>query len=105
MYLAHSILIRIFDPVEEESGMWRFWVSFELYNLFKELNIIVEAKAQRLWWIGYVVRMRDNELSKRIIDTRKANVFVKSLEKDGSCYNRSEGPQCSDLEDEGEMQR
>jgi hypothetical protein len=40
----------------------------DLYELFKELDIIAVMKRVRLRWAGHVIRMCDNEMPKRIMN-------------------------------------
>jgi len=63
------ILRRIFGPLNENE-IWRRRYNHEIYQLFKEISFSEFVRLQRLRWAGHVVRMPDNRLPKRALDSR-----------------------------------
>jgi hypothetical protein len=63
-----KILRRIFGPICERR-QWRKRYSRELEELYNEENIVNLIKSIRLRWVGHVIRMGDNELTKEILWT------------------------------------
>ena len=39
----------------------------EIYNLYKDLNIVDDIKIRRLGWVGCTVRMEDKRIPKRFL--------------------------------------
>lgn len=48
-------------------GMWQRRSNYELQELYKEPNIVGIVKAQRLRWLGHIVRMPEERVPKRIL--------------------------------------
>ena len=63
-----KILISIFGPVEE-NGVWRKRYNHELYNLFKEPDIVKLIKIRRLEWAGHLLRASDQRTMKKVFKT------------------------------------
>jgi len=61
-----KILRKIFGPTKEANGIWRIETNKELDELIKHRNIINYVKAQRLSWFGYINRMPESSIIKRI---------------------------------------
>jgi len=56
-----KILRRIYGPIQNK-GHWRLrWIS-EHYNVYEDLNIIVDIKIRRLGWAGHSIRMEDGRI-------------------------------------------
>ena len=43
----------------QDTGPWHPRLDSEVYNLYKELNIVDCIKIIRLGWVGHIVRMED----------------------------------------------
>ena len=52
-------------PVNE-NGMWRLRYNDEIYNLYSEPNIVNIIKIGRLRWIGHVMRMEEDNATRRL---------------------------------------
>ncbi|KAJ8950564.1 hypothetical protein NQ318_015697 [Aromia moschata] len=50
-----------------QDGRWERRTNREIYDLFKEPNIIGIVRAQRIRWIGHVVRMKDHRIPKMVL--------------------------------------
>ncbi|KAJ4426106.1 hypothetical protein ANN_26915 [Periplaneta americana] len=61
-----KILNRIYGPVFE-NGIWRKRYNQELYTLFKNPDISKYIKISRLRWAGHLMRMKDEEIPRKII--------------------------------------
>jgi hypothetical protein len=48
------------------NGVWRIKYDDELYKLFKEQNIVQSIKINRLKWLGYIRRMDESCLCKKL---------------------------------------
>jgi hypothetical protein len=59
-------LRRIFGPTKEKDGTWRIKTNEELDYLIKHNNVINQIRAQRLSLFGYVQRMSDDRMDKKI---------------------------------------
>jgi len=57
---------KIFGPTNEANGIWRIKAYKESDELIKHRNIINYVKAQRLSWFGYINRMPETSVVKRI---------------------------------------
>ena len=62
------VTIRMPFPKCEERH-WRKKYSRESEELYNEPNVVKVIKCSRLRWVGHVVRMDDNELTKKILWT------------------------------------
>jgi len=54
MLFEKRVLRRIFVPTKEKDGTWRIKTNDELDELIRQKNIIIQTKAQRLSWFGYL---------------------------------------------------
>ncbi|XP_013173707.1 PREDICTED: uncharacterized protein LOC106122315 [Papilio xuthus] len=59
-----KIMRKILGPTLREDGSWRTRYNAEIETLVGEPNIIGEAKAQRLRWLGHLMRMGEDRKSK-----------------------------------------
>lgn len=62
-----KVLRKIFGPTYEQ-GFWRIKTNAELYELYKDINIVVDIKLRRLEWLGHVARMENNRTPKALLD-------------------------------------
>ncbi|KAJ8958057.1 hypothetical protein NQ318_002069 [Aromia moschata] len=61
-----KVLRKIFGG-KIQDGRWERRTNREIYDLFKEPNIIGIVRAQRMRWIGHVVRMKDHRIPKMVL--------------------------------------
>ncbi|KAJ8940693.1 hypothetical protein NQ318_017666 [Aromia moschata] len=61
-----KVLRKIFGG-KIQGGRWERRTNREIYDLFKEPNIIGIVRAQRMRWIGHVVRMKDHRIPKMVL--------------------------------------
>ena len=57
---------RIHGPTQDK-GSWRPRWNSEIYNLYKDLNIVDDIKIRRLEWARHVVRMEDDRIPKKFL--------------------------------------
>jgi hypothetical protein len=62
------ILRKIFGPVQNEDGLWRIRMNYELNDLIKSADIVRLAKSKRMAWLGHVMRMEENRTPKRVLE-------------------------------------
>jgi hypothetical protein len=60
-----KILRKIYSP-SYINGVWRTKYNDGLHKLFKELNIVQSIKINRLKWLGYIRRMDESFLCKKL---------------------------------------
>jgi hypothetical protein len=65
LIFERKIFRRIYGP-KYEDGKWKSRTSRELEELSKEKNIIKRIKGQRISWLGYLERMKEDKMSKKI---------------------------------------
>jgi hypothetical protein len=63
-----KILRSIFGGVWDE-GQGRRRYNFELYKLYDEPDLVKYIQTNRLKWAGHVIRMDDNRITKRMLNT------------------------------------
>ncbi|GFS78540.1 uncharacterized protein TNCV_3147791 [Trichonephila clavipes] len=64
-----KILRFIFGGIQE-NGTWRRRSNFELYQSYKESDIVNFIKIQRTKWAGHVVRMNEDRTTKKVFNTQ-----------------------------------
>ena len=62
-----KILRRIYGPTHER-GCWPPRWDNELYNLYKEPNIVEDIKIRRLEWAGHIIRMEEERIPKKVLN-------------------------------------
>jgi len=65
-FFDRRILGKIFGPVWHR-GEWRNCYNVELNELFEGHDIVWFVKAQRVRWLGHVMRMLEEEILERIL--------------------------------------
>lgn len=60
-------LRRIFGLIREE-GTWRIYYNQEIYNLYKQSRLSTHMRLLRLQWMGYIQRMQEERVPKKIIE-------------------------------------
>ena len=63
MVFERKVLRMIFGHTKERDGTWRIKTNDEL---IRHKNIINHIKAQRLSWFGYLQRMSEERMVKRV---------------------------------------
>ena len=53
---------------KQENGVWRRRMNHELYQVYKDANIVNRIKYGRLQWAGHLVRMSEERIAKTIFD-------------------------------------
>jgi len=95
---------RIFGPLNENE-IWRRRYNHETYQLFKEAPISEFVRLQRLRWAGHVVRLPDNRLPKRALNSRMQGRRPKGRPRkrweDGVTEDAQKLDRCQNLEESG----
>ncbi|CAH2239446.1 jg23877 [Pararge aegeria aegeria] len=52
----------------QDDGFWRIRYNHELYELFKEPNVVRTIKLLRMQWAGHVQRMEGTRAPKRLME-------------------------------------
>jgi hypothetical protein len=60
------MLRKIYRSIQE-NGMWRKRYNHELYNLYNDVLISKKAKISRMKWARHVIRMNDEEPTKKLM--------------------------------------
>ena len=63
-----KILRKIFGPLCVD-GEYRRRMNHELYDLFRDVDVVRKIKIQRLRWLGHVVRMDDHAPAKKVFES------------------------------------
>lgn len=61
-----KVLRKIYGP-KTINGQWRMRNNMELYELYKEPDIVIYIKRARLRWFGHVERMGEERLPKKLL--------------------------------------
>ena len=67
-------VLRCIFGAKKEKGTWRKKYNYELYETFKEPNIVTYIKVKRLAWAGHLMRMNNNRTLKKIFNTKPDGV-------------------------------
>ena len=65
MTFEKKILRKIYGAVNDR-GIWRIRYNTEIYNLYKEPDVIKVVKANRLRWLGHLFKTDDNNPCKKV---------------------------------------
>jgi hypothetical protein len=63
-------VLRCIFGAKQENGTWRKRYNYELYEMFKDSDIVIYIKAKRLGWAGHLTRMTDERTRKKIFSTK-----------------------------------
>ena len=63
-------VLRCIFGAKQENGIWRKRYNHELYELFKDSDIVNYIKVKRLAWAGHLTRMSNERTLKKIFNTR-----------------------------------
>jgi hypothetical protein len=64
-----KILRRIFGPVND-NGQWRIRNNHEVYELFKEPDLVTCFKIRRQQWAGHIQRMENTRIPKKALNAK-----------------------------------
>jgi hypothetical protein len=67
MIFERKALRKIFGSTKERDGTWGIKTNDELDKLIRHKNIINYIKAQRLSWVGHLLRMPEERMVKKYI--------------------------------------
>jgi hypothetical protein len=62
-------VFRCIFGAKQETGTWRKRYNYELYETFKQPNVVTYIKVKRLSWAGHLVRMNNDRTVKKIFST------------------------------------
>jgi hypothetical protein len=68
-----KILRRIYGP-NNENGQWRCRHNTEIYELYKDIDIVNDVKLRRLQWAGHVIRMSEERIPRKVMMGRLEGV-------------------------------
>jgi hypothetical protein len=60
-----KILRRIYGPINE-NGQWTYGCNTELYNLYKDIDIVNGIKLRILQWTGHVIMMPEERILRKV---------------------------------------
>jgi hypothetical protein len=63
-------VLRCIFGAKRENGTWRKGYNYELYEMFKDSDIVVYIKAKKLAWAGHLTCMSDERTLKKIFSTK-----------------------------------
>jgi hypothetical protein len=63
-------VLRCIFGAKQQNGTWRIRYNYEIYETFKEPNIVNYIKVKRLAWAGHLMRMNDDRTIKKIFNTK-----------------------------------
>jgi hypothetical protein len=64
-----KIIRKIYGPIKMNEE-WKIRTNEEIENILENENIVRFIKAQRLRWLGHVIRMGEDRLNKRILQEK-----------------------------------
>ena len=63
-----KILRKTFGPVQDKDGSWRIRMNHELNEPIGNADIVRFIKSRRIAWLGYVMRMDEKRVTKRLLE-------------------------------------
>jgi len=63
---------RIHGPTQDKGRRRPIWHG-EIYNLYRDLNIVDDIKIRRLGWAGHIVRLEDERIPQKILNGKFHN--------------------------------
>jgi hypothetical protein len=63
-------VLRCIFGAKQENGTWRKRYNYELYEMFKDSDIVVYIKAKGLAWTGHLMLISDERTFKKIFSTK-----------------------------------
>jgi len=67
MHIWKGNIRTIYGPIQYK-GRWRSRWNSEIYNLYKDLNIVDNIKIRRPGWAGHIIRKEDNRIPKKVLN-------------------------------------
>ena len=64
-----KILRKIYGPTKDK-GTWRIRTNQEIYDLYKDNDIVIDIKVRRIEWLGHICRMNDTRLPRMILNAK-----------------------------------
>ena len=68
MIFERKILRKIFGPNKQADNSWKIKTNTELNNLIKNQNIVNNIRSLRIAWLGHLIRMDSQRLTKKIYE-------------------------------------
>jgi hypothetical protein len=68
--ISERKILRCISEAVQENGQWRRRYNFELYKLYDEPDLTNNIRINRLHWAGHVMRMSDDQITKRVFIAR-----------------------------------
>jgi hypothetical protein len=85
-----KILRRIYGPIQDKECWHPMW-NVEIYNLYKNLNIVDNNKIRKVGWVGRNVRIKEEKIPKRFL---MGNFIIQDQwenhKQDGGSHHRSQ---------------
>jgi hypothetical protein len=63
-------ILRSISGAVQDKELWRTRYNFELYKLYGEPDFVKYININRLKWTGHVMQMNNNQITKRMFNTR-----------------------------------
>ena len=82
LIFERKIFRRIYGP-KNENEEWKSRTNLELEEISKGENIVKWIMGQRISWLGYLERMEEDRVPKKIFNNWKGRDGEKEAEKDG----------------------
>jgi hypothetical protein len=81
-------ILRIYGPIQDE-GYWHPRWNSEIYNLYKDPNIMDDIKIRKLGWAGHIMGMEDLRIPKKVLNGKFHNKDQwEKQEQDGRMSSR-----------------
>ena len=62
-----KILRKIYGPTKDR-GTWRIRTNQEIYDLYKDNDVVIDIKVRRMKWLHHICRMNDAHLFRMILN-------------------------------------
>jgi len=72
MHIWKGNIRTIYGPIQYEGRRRSRWNS-EIYNLYKDLNIVDNIKIRRPGWAGHIIRKEDDRIPKKVLNGKFHN--------------------------------
>ena len=56
-----------------KNGRWRLKWNKELYDIYKDLNLVEDIKIKRLRWAGHVIRIEEERVPRKVLNGKFYN--------------------------------
>ena len=78
-----KILRRIYGPVKDRV-IWRIRYNGELYKLYDDTALSTLTRLKRLKWAGYVVRMEEGRIPRKVLEGHFDRKTSDTMGRDGN---------------------